>query len=149
MMNKCYRAVCIALLTTASFCVNAGDKVLYLDISDVLSPSYSHGKLDGTVKFHFAGQVSPKITRTLDEGITNRKTNGFGKGDSESCKWVMLSALIALQQSAKAQGANAVVNITSYYNRIEYKSGAKYECHAGFTMSGVALKGNYAIVQEH
>lgn len=139
----CTAALVVCSSLVASHAV-AGDKILYLDINEVVEQSYSEGKLDGTVKFYFAGQATPKVASIIDEAITNRKTNAFGKDDRESCRWVMLSALIALQESAKAQGANAVIDITSYYNKVVYKSSSQYECHVGFAMSGVVLKGNYA-----
>ncbi|MGH8109944.1 MAG: excinuclease ATPase subunit [Arenimonas sp.] len=132
------------LLAATSVNAFAADQVLHLDVKAVLDPSFSSGKLDGTVKFYFAGQSTPKVLTSLDEDTTNKKSNAFGKGKEEACKWVMLSALVALQDSAKARGANAVIGITSYYKKVEYKSASQYECHAGNMISGVALKGRYA-----
>lgn len=53
----------------------------------------------------------------------------------------------AFQESAKAKGANAVIDITSYFKKNEFRSASNYECHAGNIMSGVALKGTYAKVK--
>ncbi len=132
------------LLVASSVNATAADKVLHLDVKDVLDASFSNGKLDGSVKFYFAGQITPKVFKTLEEDVTNKKSNAFGKSKEEACKWVMLSALMALQESAKAHGANAVTGIVSYYKKVEYKSASQYECHAGNMISGVALKGRYA-----
>ncbi len=132
------------LLATSSFSVIAGDKILHLDVKDVLDSSFSSGKLDGSVKFYFAGQSTPRVLKSMEEDVTNKKSNAFGKSKEEACKWVMLSALITLQESAKARGANAVTGIVSYYKKVEYKNASQYECHAGAMMSGVALKGRYA-----
>jgi len=143
-MNRFYLTVFFSVMSAASFSASAGDKVLHLDARDVLDSSYSGSKLDGSVKFYFAGQSTPKVLKMLEEDVTNKKTNSVGKSNAESCKWAMLSALIALQESAKARGANAVVGITSYYKKVEYKSASQYECHVGNIMSGVALKGSYA-----
>lgn len=132
------------LLAVSSFSVMAGDKVLHLDVKDVLDSGFSSGKLDGSVKFYFAGQSTPKILKTMEEDVTNKKSNAFGKDKEEACKWVMLSALMTLQESAKARGANAVTGIVSYYKKVEYRNASQYECHAGNIMSGVALKGRYA-----
>ena len=60
---------------------------------------------------------------------------------------MLQSALIHLQEAAKRQGANAVVNLVSNYQHKEYKSRDKYECHAGAIMAGVALKGDFAKVR--
>lgn len=132
------------MLAASSFSVLAGDKVLHLDVKEVLDSSFSSGKLDGSVKFYFAGQSTPKVLKKMEEDVTNKKSNAFGKSKEEACKWVMLSALMTLQESAKARGANAVVGIVSYYKKVEYKNASQYECHAGNIMSGVALKGRYA-----
>jgi hypothetical protein len=46
----------------------------------------------------------------------------------------------------QARGANAVVDIVSYYKKNEFKSASNYECYAGSILAGVALKGTYAKV---
>lgn len=132
------------LLAACSVNAIAADKVLHLDAKEVMDPGFSGGKLDGSVKFYFSGQSTPRVLKSLDEDVTNKKSNAFGKDKEDACKWVMLSALMALQESAKARGANAVIGITSYYKKVEYKSASQYECHAGNMISGVALKGRYA-----
>ena len=132
------------LLSANSGHVLAADRVLHLDVKEALDAGLSSGKLDGSVKFYFAGQGTPKVLKTLEEDVTNKKSNAFGKAKEEACKWVMLSALMQLQESAKSRGANAVIGVTSYYKRVEYKSATQYECHAGNMISGVALKGRYA-----
>lgn len=38
--------------------------------------------------------------------------------------------------------ANAVVNIASYYKKVEVRHETMYECHKGGLMAGVALKGD-------
>ena len=39
---------------------------------------------------------------------------------------------------------NAVVDLVSYYKKVEFKDAAQYECHAGGVVVGVAMKGEYA-----
>jgi len=126
----------------------ARDDVHHLPVSAVTDKSYAGGKLDGSVRFYFAGQQTPAVLDEFGTGVTNRKTNGVGKSDEESCKWVMLTALMVLEKAAKAKGANAVIGITSYYKKREYSDPKNYECHAGNIMSGVALRGTYARVAE-
>ncbi|MGH8050070.1 MAG: hypothetical protein ACREPB_05365 [Arenimonas sp.] len=138
--------VLFVLLAVNSISVLAADKVMHLDVKDVLDTGFSNGKLDGTVKFYFAGQTTPRILKAFEEDVSNKKSNAFGKSKEEACKWVMLSALMALQDSAKARGANAVSGISSYYKKVEFKSPSQYECHAGNMISGVALKGRYVKV---
>ncbi|MCS4281489.1 excinuclease ATPase subunit [Stenotrophomonas rhizophila] len=102
--------------------------------------------IDGSVKFYLAGEKVSVLQR-LGEDVTNKKTNAANKSDAEACRWVALSALRALQDGAKSRGANAVVDIVSYYKKNEFKSTTNYECYAGTILAGVALKGIYAKVK--
>ncbi|AOX62296.1 MULTISPECIES: excinuclease ATPase subunit [Stenotrophomonas] len=102
--------------------------------------------IDGSVKFYLAGEKVSVVER-LGEDVTNKKTNAANKSDAEACRWVALSALRALQDGAKSRGANAVVDIVSYYKKNEFKSTTSYECYAGAILAGVALKGTYAKVK--
>lgn len=124
----------------------ARDTELHLPLADVLNMPEAQGKLDGSVRFYLAGQSTPKVLKRLQSDVSNRKTNGVGKADDVACRWAALSALIAFQDKAKQLGANAVVDMVSYYKKDESKSATDYECHAGAVVVGVALKGTYANV---
>ncbi|MDR0634616.1 MAG: hypothetical protein LBF91_06515 [Azoarcus sp.] len=54
---------------------------------------------------------------------------------------------ISFQNNAKRHGANAVVDMVSFYDRKEYGDPEKFECHAGAIMAGVVMKGKAAIVE--
>jgi uncharacterized protein YbjQ (UPF0145 family) len=134
----------IGLVVAAAFATiapaGARDTTLHLDASEVLDPSYAKNSLDGSVRFYFAGQPTPAVLSNLGKARTSRKTNAVGKSDAQACRWVMLTALAALQAEAKALGANAVVGITSAHT---FTSATQYECHAGGILAGVSLKGRY------
>lgn len=117
---------------------------IHLPLADVLDMPEAKEKLDGSVKFYLAGQKTPKVLKRLQSDTSNRKTNGVGKADDVACRWAALSALIALQDKAKELGANAVIDIASYYKKDTFKSTTDYECHAGAVVVGVTLKGTYA-----
>ncbi|MBE1159945.1 excinuclease [Dyella acidiphila] len=136
----------IALLLAVPGLSMAADKIVHFPYQDAIDAATKAGKLDGTVKFYFAGNTPNGQVTVLDEMTINRKTNAFGKQDRTTCDWVLQSVLIALQDSAKKAGANAVVDIVSDYDN-EYRDAQNYECHVGFLMSGVVLKGKLAKVQ--
>ncbi|MCG5258766.1 excinuclease ATPase subunit [Cupriavidus gilardii] len=125
---------------------SARDTKYLLPIQDVLNMPEAREKLDGSVRFFFAGQRTPKVLETKGSDVSNRKTNGVGKSDEEACRWAALSALLSFQDKAKTMDANAVVNLVSYYKKNEMASADQYECHAGAVVVGVALKGDYARV---
>lgn len=54
--------------------------------------------------------------------------------------------MLAFQDKAKEMGANAVINVVSYYKKDTFSSATEFECHAGTFVGGVALKGTYAKV---
>jgi uncharacterized protein YbjQ (UPF0145 family) len=120
----------------------ARDTKYLLPISTAISTNDATEKLDGSVKFYFAKQAHPRVLQDLGTFVSNRKTNAFGKSDANACRWAFLSALVTFQQRAKKEGGNAVINIVSYYKKNEMASTSLYECHAGATVAGVALKGD-------
>lgn len=125
----------------------ARDTTHYLPFDQVVAEASAAGKLDGSVKFYLSGKM-PKGAEVIRRDVsTSKKTNAFNKTDEGACSWALQSALISLQQAAKAAGANAVVDIASNYKHVEYKDSEKYECHAGAIMAGVAIKGNLAKVK--
>jgi uncharacterized protein YbjQ (UPF0145 family) len=58
-----------------------------------------------------------------------------------ACKRAAIQALQELQRKAKTAGANAVVNIVSYYKNNTFASTTQYECHAGGTGGHLTFKG--------
>jgi uncharacterized protein YbjQ (UPF0145 family) len=77
----------------------------------------------------------------MGEFATNKKTNAFGKSDLEACQHVFLSAVIELQERARKEGGNAVINIKSNYKNEVRESATEFTCGAGAVIAGVALTG--------
>ena len=120
----------------------ARDTKHLLSVKDAMSSAAAQEKLDPSIRFVFADAPHAKVIKRHGNFVANRKTNAFGKSDQQACEWVMLSALIALQDRAKAEGGNAVINIESFYKQQPMASRTDYECHAGAIMAGVALRGD-------
>lgn len=142
------RLTAAALLTAALLPAisQARDTAHFLDFQSVVNEATQAGRLDGSVKFYL--NKTPAGAKIINANVTtSQKTNAFNKSDEEACRWVLQSALVKLQNSAKAAGANAVVDLASNYKNKEYRDSSKYECHAGAIMAGVALKGKYASVK--
>ncbi|WP_339458801.1 excinuclease [Pseudomonas sp. EA_105y_Pfl2_R69] len=143
--NWILAAACLSLLPAVS---QARDTTHFLPFDAVVQEALSAGRLDGSVKFYLAGNKPAGSVSVVKSGVTtSQKTNAFNKSDEGACSWALQSALIRLQNAAKAAGANAVVDLASNYKNVEYKDSQKYECHAGAIMAGVALKGNLANVK--
>ncbi|BFU60912.1 phosphoribosylglycinamide formyltransferase [Rodentibacter sp. JRC1] len=116
------------------------DTTHYYSIQEALNSSQAKEILDPSVKLYFGKAAPGKVIR---KGITtNPKTNALNKSDLEACQWVFLSAVKKFQERAKKEGATKVSNLVSYYKKKEYRSTSQYECHAGRSIAGVALKGD-------
>jgi hypothetical protein len=119
----------------------AHDDVLPLSIPDALAIPAAQQKLDGSVKFYFGKSAHPAVLSELGPTVADAHTNA-NKDDFAACSWVFLSALILLQNNAHAAGANAVINIDSYYKQVDVSSETTVPCHKGFFVAGISLKGD-------
>ncbi|MGQ0620431.1 MAG: hypothetical protein ACT4QA_11015 [Panacagrimonas sp.] len=115
--------------------------VMRLPLRDAFKAPAAIEKLDPGIRFFFGRQSHPSPTRRLGSHTANKKTNFFNKSDKEGCEWVWLSAMLALQQRAKTEGGNAVIEIKSIYKGQPFVSSTEYECGTGTFVGGVALQG--------
>lgn len=138
-------AVSLLAVVAATPALARNDAVT-VSLQSVLDMPEAQGKLDGSVKFYLAGAKTPKLLKSFGEDTSNAKTNAFNKTSEEACRWNALSALLKLQEHAKRDGANAVVNLVSYRDHQDFKSATDIECSDGAFMGGIALKGTYATV---
>lgn len=93
------------------------------------------------VPFYMAGQSHPNVVKDLGTFTSNRRTNAAFRSDEEACEVAFLSAIIALQTRAQAQGGNAVVDIKSITKHNDLTSASKYRCVAGAFVANVVLTG--------
>lgn len=148
MKRRIFRLILVAGVLATVLPVQARDTKYLLPLKAALEVKDAEEKLDGSIKFYFGNQETPKIVSKLGTDVSNRKTNAVGKSDEKACNWAFLSAMIALEKRAKQLGANAVVNIVSYYKKDVMSSATEFECHAGAVIAGVALKGDFVKVAD-
>ncbi|MDP2432556.1 MAG: excinuclease ABC subunit A [Pseudomonadota bacterium] len=133
---------------TVSLNAAARDDHKMLPLKDALEAPAAKEKLDQSIKFYFAGQPHPTVVKSLGTWPTNKKTNAFGKSDTEACNWVFLSAMLTLQERAQKEGGNAVIDIKSNYRNNETASATDFMCGVGNIVAGVALKGTVVKLAE-
>lgn len=141
-------AIFLASLLNVAGPAQARDTKYLLPIAAALDVQDAKNRLDGSVKFFFGNQEAPKVVAKLGTDVTNLKTNAVGKTDEKACNWVFLSAMLALEKRAKQLGANAVINIVSFYKKEIMSSATEFECHAGAVIAGVALRGEFVKIAE-
>ena len=106
------------------------------------------GKVSDDIGLYFAGQHHAAVVKSMGEFATNKKTNAFGKSDLEACQHVFLSAVIELQERARKEGGNAVINIKSNYKNELRESATEFTCGAGAVIAGVALTGDVVTLRK-
>jgi uncharacterized protein YbjQ (UPF0145 family) len=120
----------------------ARDDRLKLPVEAALAKGQNYKqKIDPQIKLYFGKQSRVKVAKTIGEWTSNKKTNAFNKSDQEACDIAFISAAVSLQDRAKREGGNAVINIHSVYKNDKFESTTEYMCGAGATMAGVALSG--------
>ncbi|WP_296591959.1 hypothetical protein [Methylophaga sp.] len=143
----------ILILLTAAIVIfstqaHSRDTKHMLSIEAAMNSADFIKKLDPSIRFYFGNQAHPEVVKSYGKFVSNKKTNAFGKSDEAACEWVLLSAMLSLQDRVKAEGGNAVININSYYKKNTVSSETEYECHAGAIMAGVALQGEVVKIAE-
>ena len=144
-MKKTHQWVlALTLLATANL-AHARDKVQLQPLEEAVRLGLKEGKLDGSVKFYLSGASTPEMAApSLGQEHVNRRTTSGGKDPVFACHWAALSGLITLQENAKKHGANAVVDLHSFYKEKTFKDPVNFECYSGNFLTGVTLKGTYA-----
>ncbi|AQH04832.1 excinuclease ABC subunit A (plasmid) [Burkholderia sp. KK1] len=136
-------ALAMGVLSSHAF---ARDSVANYSIESALRSE--GGKVDREIPLYFAGQNHPGVVKSSGEFATNKKTNAFGKSDEAACQHVFLSAVLELQERARKEGGNAVINIRSNYRNVERESATEFTCGAGAMVAGVALKGEVVTLRK-
>jgi len=99
------------------------------------------GHLLKDVQFFMKGQTHPGVAKEFATVSTNQSTRGAFRSDVASCNVAFLSAIRALQDRAKADGADGVINIVSITREVETESATDFRCVAGAAVVHVGLRG--------
>src|SRR5262245_46580573 len=102
----------IATIGFVSYAAAAGrDDHIKFPIQGALEKSQSYKTtVDPDIKLYWGSQKTPAVERKMGEFTSNKKTNAANKSDQEACDIAFISAASALQQRARKEGGNAVIN---------------------------------------
>ncbi|SEJ63128.1 excinuclease ABC subunit A [Paraburkholderia diazotrophica] len=143
MKGRLISAALVACLSSHAF---ARDTIANYPVAAALASEPD--KVGDDIPLYFAGQNHPGVVKSFGEFATNKKTNAFGKSDETACQHVFLSAVIELQDRARKEGGNAVINIKSNYRNELRESPTEFTCGAGAVIAGVALKGEVVTLKK-
>ncbi len=130
--------VALSMLLLATPQALARNDAIMMPIAKAMATPGAQLNLAASVKLIFGTTPTAPIGQDFGNVATLRRTSLTENGP---CERVFVAALADLQKRASAVGANAVVNIVSYYNQHEFSSQDQYECHRGAAVSAVALRG--------
>lgn len=120
---------------------SAADSLLSFPIDKAMQNGEVLSALRKNVAIYWGDQLTPSIVQNYGEFKTSKRTNGLTKPKQEACEWALASALVALQDRALREGANALINIQSNINNNPTSSTTHFNCLAGNVMVNVALSG--------
>jgi hypothetical protein len=138
----------LGLVALVAVSAQARNVMLLLPIAAAVEIKDIPDRPTGAVKFFFADQATPPIQTRLGSYVATTRTGTAGKSDVQACNEALLWTLVALEKRAQQAGANAVVNIVSFYQKKEMSSAIQFECHVGNVIVSVALKGELVKIAE-
>lgn len=136
----------IFALSGASTAV-ARDDYLTFPVKDALAKGQTtKEKLDPDIPLYFGKQKTAAVAKRMGNYSSARNTNGVGKSDKEACEIAFVSAALSLQNRARQEGGNAVIEIESTHpGKAE---AGEYICRAGTFHTGVGLRGTMATLKK-
>ena len=145
-MKKLLAVAALAALPSAAAAADQTGSV-YLDFQKAVAAAVADGKLDGGIKYYLRGQALPGEVREAFPEMAEKKrplSRGLVEGD---CVDALRRVLASFEEEAKEYGANAVVDIVSFYGQNHYASPDKIWCNDSNKESIVQLRGKPAIVR--
>jgi hypothetical protein len=118
----------------------------FMSWDEVMQMPEAASRLGGDLKFTFGDKSMPADAERIgaDEVAHNISQGAQRNDDALACKRAALEALAQLASRARQVGANAVVNVVSYYKKNTFSSATQYECHAGGTGGHISIKADLA-----
>lgn len=139
-------AAILAIATSPA--VARDDRLMFPVAAGMEKGKTTKDRIDPDIKVYFGKQKTPPVDRKMGEFTANRKTNATNKTDQEACEISFVSAIVSLQQRARREGGDAVINVASVYKNENRESDTEYLCGAGTFVSGVALRGTVVKLKE-
>lgn len=140
----------VLLLTIGILCIFthswARESRLKFRFAQALSHSEVRSKLGNDIQFFFGEDTSPTYLKDWGVVVSPKEANAFNKSDERACENAFLSALLSLRDQARKRNANAVTEISSFYQN-KPSSPDQYECSAGALIAAVTLRGRLVNVE--
>ena len=134
---KIVTVVAFAAAASLSSIASAADEQVNMQIKDGLEAGkHTKNTISDDIKLYFGKQKTPAVDKKIWEGGTTQKS--MRKSQKEHCETAFVSAILRLQDRARKEGGNAVVNIVSGGSN---DSATEYTCTSGRVTGSVTLRG--------
>ena len=137
-MKKFIRtALAFAAITSMPLAM-AADEVLKFKIEGGIATgkASTRDQIKDDIKLYFGKQKTPPVVKKIWEGDSSQTSSR--RSQQERCETAFASAVIRLQNKARSEGGNAVINITSGSGD---SSETEFTCTSGRMMARVRLRG--------
>lgn len=103
----------------------------------------SRDQIKDDIALYFGKQKTPPVVKKLWDGDSSQTSSR--RSQQERCETAFASAIIRLQNKARQEGGNAVINITSGSGE---SSETEFTCTAGRAMARVRLHGTVVTLKK-
>jgi len=133
------------IISSASSLALAADEVVKFKIDSGIKTgkASSRDQIKDDIALYFGKQKTPPVVKKLWEGDSSQTSSR--RSQQERCETAFASAIIRLQNKARTEGGNAVINITSGSGE---SSETEFTCTAGRMMSRVHLRGTVVTLKK-
>jgi uncharacterized protein YbjQ (UPF0145 family) len=132
-------AVFFTLISVST--VSARDTLAQLPLKNALENEKVRSSISNSIPLYWGDQRHPAVVKEFGKFPTSKRTSIGGKSDAEACEWALASAIVALQDRARREGGNAIINIKSNIKNQPHSSTTTFDCLQGGMMVNVALEG--------
>jgi uncharacterized protein YbjQ (UPF0145 family) len=141
---KIVTIVAFAAAASLSSLAIAADETVAMPIKDGLEAGkHTKNTIGDDIKLYFGKQKTPAVDKKIWEGSTTQKS--MRKSKKEHCETAFVSAILRLQDRARKEGGNAVVNIVSSGGN---DSATEYTCTSGRVTGSVTLRGTVVTLKK-
>jgi hypothetical protein len=138
-MNRVLLLIAIVAVSMSAP-AEARNTELMFDVKEAIENGAGNANLLD-IPYYFVGQSHPGVAKKIGTWASNRSSRGAFRSDESSCQVAFLSSLIRLQERAKSEGGNAIIDIRSVTRGTKTESATQYRCVAGAVVVHVGLEG--------
>ena len=121
------------------------DKIYDQDLARALNDPNVRAMVGSDVKFYF-GSTPEGVVQTLGRSRSHKKSRSTRDVEA-GCTRSLGNTLAAMAIQARKKGANAIVNIRSFWGGYPTSSTTSFKCGVGSSTSGTPLVGELAVVK--